>query len=293
MTVASRRRPTGVLLLVTVAVVGAAAAATALRDRGPDDPVADLRRRVASGPDTARFTFRYERGGTDVLGCLLPNRAFTVDVDGPAGVAVFRAVTDGETIAMVRPRAVFVSRRLFETPPFATEWLSLGTDASTEISGAVRRAVGADLADYLLAPGVPASGRALVRAALDIARDVTGPRPVLVDGIRADRYRITVDGARFAAAAADPGATTTTPRDDAVPRFDVALDRRSNRIVHVAVSPQPSGGRTATPDSGWTLEYENDAPSLAPPPRPSDVTAAAGVDVDALSPARRECRLAS
>lgn len=83
--------PTGLLLLVTLAVVGAAAAASALRDRVPNDPVDDLRRRVASGADMTRLAFRYERGGAEVVGCILPNRESTVDVDGRAGVAVFRA----------------------------------------------------------------------------------------------------------------------------------------------------------------------------------------------------------
>jgi hypothetical protein len=287
------RRPTGLLLLFVLFVVVVGAAATRVRGSRADDAVETLRRRVASAPEAARFVFRYERGGTDVLDCVLPNRSFVADVDRRRRAAAFRLAAGKEPVAIVRGSVLLVSRRLFDAPPYATPWLSVSDRADAAVSAAVQRAVGRDLAGYLFANDLPSSGRSLVLAALEVADGVTATGTVLVDGARADRYRITVDPGRFTAAARQPATQASSALPAAVPRFDVAVSRASNAVVHVTVVPVRADRSTGPPEDGWTIEYEVDSPRIPAQPAPRDVTTTAVADATRLSSARGECRLGS
>lgn len=287
----ARRRPTGLLLAVVVAVIAVASLVSFVRGHDPS-VVEVLRRRVESEVDLRRFAFRYQRAGTRVLDCVLPNLRFDVAVDRAVGVAAFQAPDGGTTIAVRTHGTVLVSRDLFDSPPFPTPWLAVSLTGGTRQIEAVRRAVGADLASYLFAVDLPASGRATVLAALDVA---TAVRPIgteQIDGITADSFRITVDPAKFAATASSAGPSTSAHASSIVPRFDVALARQRGTIVRLAVSSQNNGAPGA-PEDGWVISYRAASASTPALPVPSAITDASTIDLAHLAATPMPCQLPS
>lgn len=287
-----RRRPTGVLLAAVAAVIAVAGLVSVVRDDQPS-PVETLRRRVESEGEPQRFAFRYQRAGTRVLDCVLPNLTFDVVVDRPAGIAAFRLADRGTAIAIRRSEMVLVSRDLFDSPPFQTPWLSLPTGGDERSAEPIRRALGTDLAGYLFAADLPQSGRATVLAALDIATAVRSTGPVQIDGTIADDFRITVDPAEFTAAASGQKPSTTAASTATAPRFDVAVARRQGTILRLAIGTQRANGAPGPPENGWLITYRAAPASVSALPADSALSDAAGLDLTALAAARTPCQLPS
>jgi len=193
-------------------------AVAAIVARRPAEPTAaeELRQRLDRAEEPARFSLDHRRGGTRVLDCMLPNTRFSIDVDTAARTMAVRR-EDGDLVALVDPDMLRLGRDLFRDPPFTSPWLAVPRDASASTIAGARRVLGADLAGYLLAPEVPATGRATAVAALDAAATVERTVPLREHGARADGYRLRIDPERFAAATLPDAATPTTTSSAAVP----------------------------------------------------------------------------
>lgn len=282
------RRPTGLLLAVVVGMVAVASLASA--GRGNDDTAAaELRRRVERAGVPTRFSFVYQRGGTRVLGCVLANTAYAADVDTDTGVLVVRSVNDGGPLAVVTANAILLHRSLFEAPPFEARWLRLPRRPDDAVAGPVRRALG-DLASDVFAADLPASGEAITLAALDVATDVRATGASDRDGQRTAGYRIAVDPARFADAAASPTATTMIGDGDMAPVLEVWIGEGG--VIRVAVAPRRADGTPGAPEDGWTIEYRRRTrPLTGATPVAADVTDVAAIKHATLAAARRDCRL--
>lgn len=249
---------------------------------GGDPTAADeLARRVDRAEEPVRFSLRYQRGGTQVLACVMANTRFVIDVDTPAGTMVVRR--DDEVIALVDADQFLLGGALFREA-LPTEWLAVRRDRAPASEALVRRVLGVDLAGYLLSPELPATGRATAAAALDAARDVARIAPVAVAGQRADGYRLELDADRYAAAATEPPTsvppTSSRPAGEAVPVIDVWVTE-SGAVVRVGIRPQTNSGQSGPAEDGWTVDYRPDTSQPVPRPGPGEVT-----DVDLVDPAR-------
>lgn len=248
---------------------------------GGDPTAADeLARRIARAEEPVRFSLRYQRGGTQVLGCVMVNTRFAIDVDTAAETMVVRR--DDEVVAIVDGETLLLGGVLFRDP-LPTEWLAVPRDRATGSEGSVRPVLGADLAGYLLSPELPATGRATAAAALDAARHVAPIEPVVVGGQRADGYRIRLDADRYAAAAtAAPTSVTpsSTPAAEAVPVINVWVTS-DGAVVRVGIRAQTNSGQPGPAEDGWTVDYRPGASQPVPRPGRGEVT-----DVDLVDPAR-------
>ena len=283
----SRRRPTGALLggVLALAALGVILA----RPGAGPTPEGDLRRRLARAEEPARFSLDHQRGGSRVLECVLVNTRLAIDVDSRAGTMAVRR-EDGELIAFVDPDTLLLRSDLFRDPPFTTRWLAVPRTLSPSILPALRRALGADLAGYLLAARLPATGPATAAAALEASSAVERIDPLVQAGARADGYRLRLDPDRFAAAATIPGVTSTTSTTvTPVPRIDVWVTPDGN-VVRVSIRPQTDRGPGPAED-GWTVDYG--PPATVPPPQlpPGETTDIGEVDSSVLAAAAVGCEL--
>jgi hypothetical protein len=133
-------------------------------DPSPRDRLAE---RLARLEDPSIFTLRYSAGGTDVLDCVVAHREFTLTVDAEQGTL---DVVDREGGALAKRTAdgTWLAAGAF-VGPVSGSWVVLD-GADDEI---VMQVAGSDLAGYLLADGLPASGPQYVRGLLEEARTVS------------------------------------------------------------------------------------------------------------------------
>lgn len=282
---ATRRRATGLLLaLVGIAVVVGAALSALISD---DSPLVQLRRRIDEAGTPTRFEYNYRRGGTRVLDCVLANTGYVGDVDRDAGVLVVRLTADAELVAARTADAVLVHQSLFNEAPFTTPWLRLPRRPDATSTPQLRRALG-DLAGDVLAADLPAPGEAVTRSALEVATAVEEFGPDDIDGEDADRYRISVDPERYAAAATTP--PTGGDDDGPVPVIDVWVTR--DGVARVAITPARSDGRPGASEDGWVIDYRSaTGPVAVPALADAEVTELSAVDPAALTPAPPDCQL--
>jgi len=249
----------------------------------------ELAKRLARSVDPRLFSLRYERGGTEVLGCVLVNTRFVLDVDTDAETVVVRV--DNEIVAMADEEVLLLGRALFrgELP---TPWLDVPRrDAATD--PAVRRVLGADLAGYLLAAQPPATGRATAAAALDAARDVTPIDPITISGHPVDGYRVRLDADRFTAAATLTTEDATEPTPTSAPVLAPVIDvwvAGDGTVARIAIRPLDEAGEPRPAEDGWTVDY---SPATSSPSWPGsiDITGVDIVDPGLLAAAPVDCAL--
>lgn len=256
-------------------------------------PTAALRARLEEAEQPERFTITYRAAGTQVLDCFLPNRHFSMDVDRDAGVvAVTAAARPGRVVARLIGETVYLHRSLFQPVTTSATWLRASADLSDEARGDLERALGADLAAYLFAGGLPSGATETAVAMLDVARAVRPLGVQLVGRRRLEGYRIDVDPDRFAAEATVPGSpspSSTVPPGEA-PVVEVWLD--GNEVARLVVRREASG--PTDPDAtvgGWIADYTDLERPLSRE-EPNDVTDIDTIGTSRLRAASRgDCRL--
>jgi len=261
--------------------------------RRPAEPTVanELRGRLDRAEEPARFSLDHQRGGTRVLDCMLPNTRFSIDVDTSVRTMAVRR-EDGGLVALVDPDTLLLGRDLFRDPTFTTPWLAVPRDASASTIAGERRVLGADLAGYLLAPEVPATGRATAVAALDAAATVERTDPLREAGERANGYRLRIVPDRFdAATLPDAASSTTTPsRAAPAPQIDLWVTA-GGTVVRISVRPQTIAGEAGPAEDGWVVDYGPPPADRAPRPGSAETTPIAQVDASALAPAAVGCQL--
>lgn len=255
----------------------------------------ELARRLANVAEPAEYEFRHRANGTRVLDCFLPNRALTGRVDTAAAVVVMRSAAG--KLARKWRRRVLLHESLFPSGSLPTAWLAITLPTTDALRSALNSSLGVEWAGYVLASGLPPSGRSVASAVLDVAAavDSLGATRTL-DGHAATGYRITLDPDRFAEATSDSFATPGRPKCDVVAPRQVWIDDRDQvvriAVIRIAVRPGPSTGSTTDPDLGWTIDYEVPAPPLTVA-EPESVTDAERLPIDRLATplADRSCEV--
>lgn len=283
-----RLRGRAALVVAILVVVGGTVVPSGGRD-GDGRVDHELARRLERGPESDRFSFSYRRGGTRVLDCALPNTAFAADVDAAGGRMVVRSAAGGNTLVIVVGQAVYLHRSLFDEPPFATTWLRAPRRLDQAGSDALRRVLGVDLAREVVGTDLPASGRAIITEALEVAGGVERIPAATVEGGTAEGFRVSVDPSRFQAAAVPPG-ERAGGAEEVIPVFDVWLDA-AGRVVRLTVAPRRADGTAGPAEGGWTVDYRPAATVAAAAPQPSDVSEWSDVDPSGLVPTPSQCRL--
>lgn len=271
------------VVVATLAVV-----APGCRVGAPETPEAELRARLAAVEQPERFRITYRAAGTRVLDCFLPNREFTVDVDRETRVVrVVGADGPEPTVAIRIGSTVYLHRSLFEPDAIAGEWLRLASDVSEPVRGAVERAIGTDLAGFLLVGGLPPGARETAVASLEVAEDVRRLEPEPAAGRALVGYELALDPERFEEVAAAPEDTAApdTIRTGDRPVVQIWFD--GEEIARLVVRREVSGA--TDPDAvagGWITDYDELGSPLQVQP-PGDVTDASAVDLSALHRAAR------
>lgn len=271
-----------------VAVVAMVAATTwAMTREGGAGAAGELERRLSRWSEPAAFRFDYVGGGTRVLDCFLPYRRFTGRVDYREGVVWF-ADASGAEVARKTQRRAFLHRRLFADGVVPTVWLGVDLPVAGEYRQVLTRALGSDLAGYVLAPSLPPSGPATARASLEAAAGVRHLGVATVAGREADGYQIVLDAERFEQMSVPEGAAPDRERDGEVvrpPVLEVWLDGR-NEVARVVVRPGRVDGSPADGSLGWALDYTRERRDGPPPRMPRGaVTEAGSVDLASLTAA--------
>lgn len=261
------------MLVLAVALLSTTGAC---RSGAPDTPAEVLRTRLEDPTDPTTFSFVYSDGGSRVADCFSPNRTFSGDVDGSAGLMVLRD-EGSDPIAYVAEGRAVLSDRLFSAGSVSAPWMVTRGRVTGPLRDALGRALGTGLAGYVADGLLPPPSHQVATDALAIAKQVRSVR----SGDRSERFTLTLDGARLAAAAPEATATTEALDD---PTLEVVLTERT--ITRITVTP----GRPATPGpddaedaGGWVIDYL----PLRRPVVPADVGPVAElVDEDAagLSP---------
>lgn len=233
-----------------------------------------MRARLADVTDPAVFAFAYSGAGTRVTDCFLPNRRFVANVDVRAGLAVFARTAAGPTpLAVVTKGGAVLHQSLFEEGAVATPWLRVAIPTTPAVEKALRRALGVDLAAYVVRPGAMATAAETARAAVDAALDVRRVGPE-AKGTGRERYRVRVDPERPEKATTSLAADAATP----APVIDVWFEDRT--IARISVLPERPAGQTGEVEAvGWTLDYS------IPERPPSDRVAGAVTDLGDVDPA--------
>lgn len=266
-------------------VLAAAILASCQRSKAPPSPVEALRSRIEASAQRALLDFTYKAAGTSVTSCFRPNREFAGFVDYDDGVLVLRRAAEqgSEAIAMMTPDAVVIRSSLVAQNAVEPAWLRLPRTVPPDDRAQVTRALGSDLANYLLPGELPPSPQETLLAALDVAEGVRAEGRQMIAGSSATGWLIDVDGEEYDDALADEATATTAPSSDSapVPQFvgwfdddgDIArLEVRLDRTEGAAAGNDETAG-------GWVIDYRalDQRPAL---PDPSPVVE---LDAPALS----------
>lgn len=252
---------------------------------GPPGPADQFAKMLTRARDPARFSFEHRAGGTRVLDCFLPNRRVIGSVDADGGVLMVVGA-NGALRARRTGQRVFLHRSLFREAAVRTPWLELRLPVTVAQRSALVRALGLDLAGYVLAYGLPANGWRTARAALDAAARVERLSSQNLGGGAMVGYRITVGRDPFNAAPSStptpsmPGQKQSGPVDP--PMIDVWLDGRGD-VRRITVRPTRRDGTTAAPEEGWTVDYRIPGPPI-PAERVGPSTHIAEVNLASLAP---------
>ena len=216
-----------------------------------------------------------------------------MSVDHRAGALAVTTGPERSPSALVVGDDVYLRRTLVASDALATEWLRVPLRASGDLKATVERAVGADLAGYLFAEGLPPTAEETALAVLDVATDVESLKAQDIHGRRLEGYRVIVDRKRFAAeAAAADDPSSSAPRAVAVSPVVEVWVAAGGEVGRLSVRDEASD--PSDPDAaagGWTTDYlpldkELDIPAAI------DATSVSELDVSGLLPASRgSCEL--
>lgn len=248
-----------------VRTLSAVAIAVVLASSGCVDrtgPASDLRASLGELDDPDRFTLTYRAHGSRVVDCFFRNRSFTLEIDQPSMVVAALSADDGTLLASREGDVVTLHRSLFATDTIAESWVEADLQALDAASEEVlRRALGSDLAGYMLARELPASGEAIAVAAAEIAEEVE----LLGENDEGSTYRISLDAERFAAEAADSDSGAPSTSDAPPPVIDVTIDDVG--VSRVIVRPARRENADA---AGWSIEFGPlSAPAASPATGPA------------------------
>ena len=255
-------------------------------------PTESLRARIEASSERDLLDFTYTAAGTSVTSCFRPNREFAGFVDYADGFLVLRrAVEDGsEDIAMMTPDDVVIRSSVVARSVPEPAWLRLPRVVPADARTSVTRALGSDLAYYLLSGELPPTPQETLLAALDVAEDVRAEGRQMIAGSPATGWIIDVDADEYddALTAEVTGSTAAASSSDQAPvpqfvgwfdddgdivRLEVRLDREEG----------PAAGNDETP-GGWVIDYREleQRPAL---PDPSPI-----VELDPRTLAQLEAR---
>lgn len=274
----------GTVLALLVGFVG-------LRNWSEDAVARELEERVARSDELVRLGFSYEVRGSRVADCFLPNRRFVGSVDYGSGSFDIQTASRQQAVVLVRNRRVFIHSTLLREGALGAEWLRVERAELDEAAPLLRRALGGDLAAYVLAGALPPTGRETVLELLRVAERVERLPAEEIAGRSADRFRIRVDAELFedAIAGEAPAAPSTT---DAVAPPVAEVWLRGDVVVRVAVRPDGNGGAEEAEerDAGWAIDYGRAVP-LAPTPAPAASVPFASVSTSELARPVARCEL--
>lgn len=265
-------------IAATVAVVVVAVAIVELvRDEGGNSGLAV---RVEELEDPELFSFAHSAVGTEVLGCVLPNRTLFGDVDVRAGVATIRLTRDGPIVAALRGGDAFLHRSLFAGPAVDATWVRLPREAPAEVRRALVRSVGAELAGYVFAADVPASGASTAKAVLDAADTAQRIGTEAIGGASFDVYRVVLDANALSSVDGPVQTTSTGPEATTAATVDLWIGDAGVDRVRV-LRGSPGAGEPA----GWSIDY-GPSDNVRLPRDLADAVAVGSVDPQSLRPAQ-------
>jgi hypothetical protein len=227
-------------------------------------PLEGLRARVEQLDPPDRFRMSYRATGTDVLSCALPNRTFVLGVDLGEDLLVLEAPGAGPTpLAVRRNGQLSLHVSLFAPVPIDTEWVITDVgDLDGADAASVRRALGVDLASYLLGEGLPPSGESIAAAALAIATEVEAvvDADAEPDTEAQETFRLVLDPGRFVDEVADSGPDSPEAPQPEAPVVEIGLD--DAMVMNVAVRPP---AHEDADSAGWAIAFTHPAVPFDPP----------------------------
>lgn len=281
-----------VRLAAIAAILTAGTLAGCQRSEPPPTPADLLRSRIEASADRPVLDFTYKAAGTSVTSCFRPYREFAGFVNYDDGVLVLRRADepDSEAMAMMTPDGVVLSSSLVAQSAPEPAWLRLPRTVPADARAPLTRALGSDLANYLLAGDLPPTPQETVLAALGVAEHVRAEGRQMIAGSSVTGWLIDVDAKEYDQALAEEatGSTSTTaPSDQApVPQF-VGWFEDDGDIARLEVRLDREEGAAAGNDetpAGWVIDYR--APEQRPAlPDPSPV-----VELDSPALAALEAR---
>lgn len=235
-----------------VALFVLAALSIACSDGSPDST--DLAGRLAALDVSDAFTMTYRAAGTDVLGCVQPNRSFAIDVAGDRFVV--RRLDDDVVLAERDGERLRINGSLFDASTTGAEWIEadLGVLEDGQ-AAALRRALGPDLTGYVLAADPPASGLEQASSLLPLASSI---QVTEIEG-EATTFSLLLDPDAYVEATG-AGAAVAPPL--------VHIDLNDEQVTRIVVLPP--GDEAA---GGWTIDFPASLGPVADRP-------AAGTTVD-------------
>ena len=271
----------GIVLALLVGFVG-------LRNWSEGSVARGLQERVARSDEPVRLGFSYEVRGSRVADCFLPNRRFVGGVDYGRGSFDIQTASGPQAVVLVRNRRVFIHSTLLREGALGAEWLRVERAELDEAAPLLRRALGGDLAAYVLAGALPPTGRETVLELLRVAERVERLPAQEIAGRSADRFSIRVDAELFDDAIADeaPAAPSTT---DAVAPPVAEVWLRGDVVVRVVIRPDGNGGAEER-DAGWAIDYGRAVP-FAPTPAPAASVPFASISTSELARPVARCEL--
>ena len=273
------RRLRSILAAATVIAVSLGGCAD-----GPT-PGEELRARIEQFDPPDRFRMAYRATGTDVLDCALPNRAFVLGVDPGEDLLQLEGPGPGPPVLAVRRGGrLSLHASLFALASVDTEWVVVDLDRLDEAgTQTLHRVLGVDLATYLLADGLPATGESIAAAALAVANDVEALNPIGAEIHAA--YRILLDRSRYIEALAGSSTGRTEAPEPEAPVIEIELD--GSMITDVSVRPSAPDDADA---AGWTIAFRRvDEPFDLPAIEPA--TLLEQIDGDVAAPPIESCTL--
>lgn len=269
----------GVAAGLIVAAVGACASSPAGNSLS-----ASLIDRLEASPRQARFEFQFRAGGTRVNDCFFANPQFFGQVDGERELLVIRRAPDGPALVVSTAAATFLNQELFAEG--APEWIRVrGRDARSV--RALSPLLGADLAAYAAAAGLPPDGNATALAALKAAKATAPLGASTVGGRRVDGFRVTLERNAYARAGLGSSAASAPAGAGDDPPAVELWTTGDGFVARIAVTPtvsQPGADEDGLA-AGWILDYER-APEATEVEVPSGAVDFGPEELAALSPRR-------
>lgn len=254
-----------------VALVGLLILGGCTRDGSEARALADL---IALTDEPFAFRFRYQAIGTRTRDCFRSNTTFEAEVDQNVGIAIIKA-DDGRPVAEIRKGASAVAGSAVGVD--AVDWLSfLSPVNALAYRDALERALGTDLAPYLLAGDIPPSGRATIEAALEEKTTVTTASRVDLRGRTLGRYDLLL-------------APEVIDVNGSGAKLTAWLDA-DGVVVRIVVAAAVQDGEELEHRDGWQIDYSYDEMDRLRSPVTSP-RLLGDVDPSELKPTTPDCRL--